>query len=268
MKRGHGFQSLQRLLEIFAGYEPREGISYAVAHASFERHRSQDIAYRPLNETALRKRGLYWRPHEIKDGQLWCPISDAPMTTVFANLRFLAPFIARSQVCLYADFADMLALSDISELFSLADDQYAVQVVKHNHVPRETFKMDRQCQTVYPRKNWSSLILWNWAHPANRRLTLEMVNTLPGRDLHAFCWLEDGEIGELPVEWNYLVGVTTAQIKPKLLHFTLATPELGRYDPPWSDLWLDEWAAIDQNRANIVRAQNARLLVDTSKPVY
>ena len=64
---------------------------------------------------------------------------------------------------------------------------------------------------AYSRKNWSSVVLWNWAHPANRRLTLEMVNTLPGRDLHAFCWLDEWEIGELPVEWNYLVGVTTAR---------------------------------------------------------
>ena len=180
------------------------------------------------------------------------------MSTSFANSRFLAPFMARSQFCLFADFADMLALADPAELFALADDSFAVQVVKHDYVSRETFKMDGQRQSSYSRKNWSSVVLWNWAHPANRRLTLEMVNTLPGRDLHAFCWLDEWEIGELPVEWNYLVGVTTAPVQPKLLHFTLGTVELGRYDPPWSALWLDEMALIDQNRANIIRAQNAR----------
>ena len=160
---------------------------------------------------------------------------------------------------MFADFADMLALADPVELFALADDNFAVQVVKQQHAPSETFKMDGQRQSAYARKNWSSVILWNWAHPGNRQLTLEMVNTLPGRDLHRFCWLNDWEIGELPVEWNYIVGVTTAPVKPKLLHFSLGTCELGCYDPPWSDLWLDEMAAVDQNRANIIRAQNARL---------
>ena len=141
---------------------------------------------------------LYWRPHEIRDGKLWCPISEAFMSTSFANSRFLAPFLARSQYCLFADFADMLALADPAELFALADARYAVMVVKQSHVSRETFKMDGQRQSLYSRKNWSSVVLWNWAHPANRRLTLEMVNTLPGRDLHAFCWLDEGKSASCP----------------------------------------------------------------------
>src|SRR5690606_28435707 len=115
------------------------------------------------------------------------------------------PWLAENQWALFCDFVDMMFLADPSELFSLADDRYAVMVVKHNHVPTEKKKMDNQAQTVYQRKNWSSVILWNIAHPANARLTIDMVNTLPGRDLHRFCWLEDDEIGELPAAWNHLV---------------------------------------------------------------
>lgn len=210
-------------------------------------------------ENALRYNGLYTRPHEARDGQLWCPISDAPMATSFANSRFLTPWLAGNQWALFCDFADMMFLWDPAELFALADERYAVMVVQHNHNPdagivkRETsVKMDGQQQTSYSRKNWSSVILWNCAHQANSRLTMEMVNTLPGRDLHRFCWLKDDEIGELPAEWNYLVGVSPMTMKPKLLHFTLGIAALEGYDVgPWADLWLKELAILDATRARI-----------------
>ena len=80
------------------------------------------------------------------------------MSTTFSNSRFLAPFIARSQFCLFADFADMLALADPVELFALADDNYAVQVVKQQHVPSETFKMDGQRQSAYATKKLGSAL--------------------------------------------------------------------------------------------------------------
>jgi hypothetical protein len=71
-------------------------------------------------------------------------------------------------------------------------------------------------------------MLFNCDHPSNAKLTLEMVNTLPGRDLHRFCWLQDDEIGELPQEWNYLVGVTKLAMPsaPNLVHWTLGSPNI------------------------------------------
>lgn len=150
----------------------------------------------------------------------------------------------------------MLWQDDPAKLFELADDRYAIQVVKRQHEPSETVKMDDQAQTAYPRKNWSSVILWNTTHPANARLTVEMVNTLPGRDLHRFCWLEDDEIGDLPMVWNWLVGVDSdiehLGEKPKLLHFTCGLPSMPGYeDKPWSDVWKRELAIFDATRGTL-----------------
>ena len=126
---------------------------------------------------------------------------------------------------------DMVFIDDICEIWQELSPHYAVQCVQHHHVPDETTKMDGQKQTSYHRKNWSSFFAFNADHPANGRLTLDKVNTLPGRDLHAFCWLKDNEIGELSPGWNWLVNV---QEKPPELfnaHFTLGGP------------WFDDWEA-------------------------
>ena len=114
--------------------------------------------------------------------------------------------------------------------------------------------MDQVTQTKYSRKNWSSLMLFNLGYPANARLTLEMVNTLPGRDLHRFCWLRDDEIGELPARWNHLVGYTPEGEPPGLLHFTAGSPETGVWPDKWASVWLRELALMDATRANIIAA--------------
>lgn len=99
--------------------------------------------------------------------------------------------------------------------------------------------MDGQIQTIYKRKNWSSFFVINSDHPANDRLTLDMINKTPGRDLHAFSWLEDDEIGDLSPGWNWLVNV---QEKPEKLynaHFTLGGPWFKKWEPKkHDDLWL------------------------------
>jgi len=100
--------------------------------------------------------------------------------------------------------------------------------------------MDGQPQTQYPRKNWSSVMLFDCDHPSNRRLNIDMINTLPGRDLHRFCWLRDDEIGELDPEWNWLVG---EQPKPENLgvaHFTLGGPWLPNWEEhPHDGIWKE-----------------------------
>ena len=183
------------------------------------------------------------RPIEKKDGRLWCPISQAPMATEFAISRFVVPFLCKSGWALFVD-CDVICLADIKELFDLADDKYAVMVVKHEYVPKETTKMDGQVQTTYSRKNWSSVMLFNCSHPSNKNLTLEVLNTWPGRDLHAFKWLKDDEIGELPCEWNYLVDVNPKPDVPKLAHLTLGGPWLPEWPGGSCDkVWTDEYAS-------------------------
>lgn len=106
--------------------------------------------------------------------------------------------------------------------------------------------MDGQSQTAYPRKNWSSLMLVNCDHPANEALTLDTINELPGRDLHAFCWLTDDLIGELPAEWNHLVGVQPDNQDAKVLHYTLGIPSMPGYARcPRANDWWAERAAME-----------------------
>jgi hypothetical protein len=212
---------------IFIGYEPREHKAYQLAHASILATTSEPVLITPL---VLEHLPFLTRPIERRGNQMWCPISDAPMSTEFAISRFAVPFLQKSGWALFID-CDFISVGDISELFELADNKYALMVVKHDYTPSEGLKMDGQVQTAYPRKNESSMMLVNTDHPANKRLTLEMLNTLPGRDLHRFCWLEDSEIGEIPKQWNTLVGVDTKEqtANARLLHFTLGAH--GLIDP-------------------------------------
>lgn len=233
-------------LTIFMGHDPRETVAYDVARSSILRNaaRPKSIQVRPLELPQLGK--ILTRPVEKKDGKLWCPISQAHMATEFAISRFCVPFLQKKGWALFCD-CDVLALADIAELFALADKKYAVMVVKHQQANTGDTKMDGQVQTYYERKNWSSVVLWNCEHPAHQALGLKELNTLPGRDLHAFSWLESDLIGALPVAWNYLVGVGAPDYLPKLAHFTLGGP------------WIPNWKVLDTKLEALWSAEAARL---------
>lgn len=230
-------------MKVYVGFDPRERTAYDVTRYSIlsRAKNPKKVQVIPIELSNERISKILTRPIEKKDGKLWCPISQAPMATEFAISRFCVPFLENSDWVLFCD-SDMLCLDDIENLFALADDKYAVMVVKHNQNPTEKTKMDGQVQTSYSRKNWSSLILWNCSHPSNKKLTKDMLNSLPGRDLHAFKWLEDEEIGELPVEWNFLVRVSERTDKPlKMLHYTLGGPWFENWEKQdMDDLWIEE----------------------------
>jgi hypothetical protein len=131
-------------------------------------------------------------------------------------------------------------MEDVNKLEFVFDPKYAVMVVKHEMGEVSGTKMDDQPQVAYPRKNWSSVILWNCDHPANKRLTLNDVNTRTGKELHNFYWLHDSEIGELPAEWNWLVNVQPKPAKPCIAHFTLGGPFTPDWKPAKHDsIWLN-----------------------------
>jgi lipopolysaccharide biosynthesis glycosyltransferase len=137
----------------------------------------------------------------------------------------------------------MILTTDIKELFDQADDKYAIMCVQHDYTPKEGTKMDGQKQTIYPRKNWSSVMLFNCGHPANRKVTQSLVNDpeINGAYLHRFSWLNDFEIGELHHTWNYLVGVYDDIKKPKLIHYTEGGPWFENYrNCEFADLWKAE----------------------------
>lgn len=225
---------------IYIGFDPREISAFIVAVQSIMRYSSYTLPEpRALVLSELKKKGLYTRPTRKVNGSLYDDISEHPMSTEFAISRFLVPHLAKTGWSLFVD-CDVQALSDMNEVFSLADPRYAVMVVKHDYYATNKEKMDGVSQSNYFRKNWSSVCLWNNDHPSNRYLTVDYVNSVPGRMLHAFDWLKEGEIGELPPEFNYLVGVTSKDIKPKLLHFTNGIPHMKGYE---NCLFSAEWYA-------------------------
>ncbi len=235
---------------VWIGFDPREAAAFAVARHSIWKNCSHP---RPpvfgLVLDRLRKAGLYWRPTEMRPGSdrdvMWDVISDAPMSTEFAVSRFLVPSLARSGWALFMD-CDMLIRADLDPLFRSLDTSKAVYCVKHNYRPPEGVKMDGMPQTAYSRKNWTSFCIFNADHPANSALNLDLVNSVPGRDLHALCWLEDDLIGELPPEWNFLIGHSDPSIDPKNVHFTEGGPWFEAYkNVPFAEEWTEalyDWA--------------------------
>ena len=236
---------------IWIGYDPRETAAFAVAKYSigqFDKH----VPIHGVVLDRLREMRLYNRPtlEKLDDNgrrQLIDLLSvrsdyNGAITSEHANARFLVPFLAGEGLALFMD-SDVMVRRNPNVLFEMASrGDKAVYCVKHDYVPQETVKMDGQQQTSYWRKNWSSVMLWNCDHEANKRLTLEKFNEVPGRDLHRLFWLSDDEIGELPPEWNYLVGVSKLNgEKPAIVHFTLGVPDMPGYE---NQEYADDWRAM------------------------
>lgn len=219
---------------VFVGWDSREEVAFEVCRFSMLRRSTIPLSVVPLKQEDLRRRGLYHR------------VADPLASTEFTYTRFLVPHLSGYRGwALFCD-CDFLWLDDVARLVDLADDRYAALCVQHDHRPTEETKMDGAKQTVYPRKNWSSLVLYNCAHPANRTLSVDVVNRETGKYLHRFQWLEDSQIGALPERWNWLEGWSRppADGVPGAVHFTRGGPWFA----PWrsvtyADLWLAEQEA-------------------------
>jgi lipopolysaccharide biosynthesis glycosyltransferase len=235
---------------LFIGYDPRENQAFEVCAYSARKRASQPLTIQPIKLDDMHAKGFYTRPVEQRGNQLWDPISEAPMSTEFAISRFLVPHLSQTPWAVFCD-CDFLWLDDIAKLFALADNKYAVMCVQHNHVPTEKQKMDGQAQVLYARKNWSSLMLWNCQHPSNKALTLEVINKVPGRDLHRFFWLKDEEIGALPYGWNWLEGHSDPKIKPHAVHYTRGGPWFDHMKTcDYAAEWLAEAAEMEAKKAD------------------
>lgn len=235
---------MSRLRSIWIGWDSREREAYEVAFSSIQKHISQSIPIHALMLDDVIARGLYRRPIERRNGRLYDPLSaradyDGAVSTEFALSRFLTPTLAREGLALFLE-CDMLIRADVAELFDACERDEpgkALYCVQHIHRPAETVKMDGQLQTQYARKNWTSVMMFDCDHPSNRALTLDLINTAPGRDLHALTWLADRDIGHLPPEWNWLAPATP----PKCVHFTAGGP----WFPGFDDVpFADEWRAV------------------------
>jgi hypothetical protein len=225
-------------IKIFVGWDSREPEAYDVCRSSLARHSGSDLEIVPIIQSDLRDNGIYRRD------------VDPLATTEFTYTRFLVPHLAGYEGwALFCD-SDFLWTRDVADLFVCRDDQYAVMCVKHDYKPTEKVKMDGQAQTVYPRKNWSSLMLLNCEHPSTRRLTVETANTESGAYLHRFQWADDTEIGSIDPTWNWLEGWDQPNPAgpPGAIHYTRGGPWFENWrHVDYADLWLAEFERTREN---------------------
>ena len=214
------------MIRIFIGFDPRETVAFSVLAHSIVRRSSKPVSVSPIVLSHLS--GVLTRERH--------PLQSSD----FSFSRFLTPYLSGYEgFSLFMD-CDMLMLADVASLWDTRDSRYAVQVVKHEHSPRESTKFLGEKQTSYEKKNWSSVVMFNNA--LCRRLTPGYVNAASGLELHQFKWLgSDADIGHLPVEWNHLVGEYAPNPDAKLVHYTLGTPCFAKYaNCEYAQEWRDE----------------------------
>jgi hypothetical protein len=191
-------------LRSFIGYDHRQSVAMNVLQFSIFRRSSKPVSITPivLPTLPMKRQGL----------------------TPFTFSRFLVPWLCDYQGwALFLDI-DFLVLSDIADLFALADDRYAAMASKN------------------PKKfEWASMILFNCAHPANRVLTPDYVDD-PQRcqSPHTMDWLPPDLVGGLPGEWNHLVGYDAPRADAKMVHYTQGMPI---YEETTGSEYREQWLA-------------------------
>jgi hypothetical protein len=230
-----------QVLKIFIGFDPVESVAWhTMAHSLLARS-SVPIALVPVNIANLK--GVYTRARDPKQ------------SNEFSFTRFLVPYLSGYEG--YAAFfdCDQMIRTDVAELFELAAaaPSKAVHVVQHDYQPKDNIKFLNTVQYSYPRKNWSSVVLWNCAHPANRRVTAEYVNTASAMELHRFQWLDDSQIGALDVRWNWLVGeYADPPSDVRNVHWTVGGPYFHEYkNADFADEWFAEFGRMSSCRQRL-----------------
>lgn len=213
------------MIPVFVGYDPREAIAFHVCANSIIRNASQPVSIIPL---ALNLFKDYTETHTDGSNQ-------------FIYSRFLVPHLMQfSGHAIFID-GDMIVRDDIVKLWDLRDVTKDVQVVKHDYKTKMTEKYLGSKNEDYPRKNWSSVMIFNCASYPTRKLTPEYVQKSTGAHLHRFEWADDTRIGELPIEWNWLPDEFGPNPDAKLLHYTLGTPSFHEFaTTPMADEWHRE----------------------------
>ncbi len=210
-------------LKIFVGYDSKEDIAYRVCKYSINIISNKNVEVYSLKQAELIAKKLYTRS------------IDPLASTEFTYTRFLVPALMNyNGWAIFCD-CDFIFFKNINDILIDIDDSKAVYCVQHDYTPKEKHKMDGQKQTIYPRKNWSSFILYNCSHPSNKKLSIELVNQESGSFLHQFKWLKDSEIGSLDERWNWLEGWTSQHnaSNPYAVHFTRGGP------------WFEEWQDVE-----------------------
>jgi lipopolysaccharide biosynthesis glycosyltransferase len=215
---------MNEIINVVVGFDQRESIAYHTFCQSIIEKTSLPVSFIPLAINALKD---YKETHTDKSND-------------FVYSRFLTPHLQDFKGwAIFAD-GDMICQADIKELWDLRDESKALLVVKHDYQTKSHQKYLGNINENYPRKNWSSVILWNCAHPKHRILTPDFIASQTGKYLHRFSWLDDADIGELPPEWNWLAIEYPENKNAKLIHYTLGTPCFKDYqNTEMADIWHD-----------------------------
>lgn len=233
------------LPKIFVGYDSREDIAWQVCRHSLLRHSNSSVAVIPIRQSVMRELGLYNRA------------PDSGASTEFSLTRFLTPFLAvQDGWALFCD-CDFLFTTDVRNIFDGLDPTKAVYCVQHDYKPAHQIKMDGQKQAAYPRKNWSSLMLFNCGHPDVQALTPSVVNSASPSYLHRFEWVQDqSHIGALDLDWNFLDGeYEKPDSTPRVIHYTNGGPWFEEWQKcDHAELWLRERDLYLQAQSSTVRA--------------
>jgi hypothetical protein len=219
------------VLTVYIGYDPKESAAFHTLSHSILRRASRPVCVAPLAQSQLRS--LYTRSRGPTE------------STEFSLTRFLVPALSEFQGWSVFMDCDMLCRTDLARLEAEIARQpdKAVLVCQHDYVPKTERKFLGHLQTKYPRKNWSSLMAFN--NTRCKALSVAYVNSAPGLDLHRFRWIDDGAIGALPLEWNWLVGEYPYNPDAKIAHFTLGGPYFDEYrDCDYSEEWRAEFESM------------------------
>jgi lipopolysaccharide biosynthesis glycosyltransferase len=218
-------------IKIVVGFDQREAIAYHTFSQSVLEKSSLPVIFLPLSMNTLKG---YKETHNDKSND-------------FVYSRFLTPYLHNFEGwAIFAD-GDMVCQSDIKELWDLRDETKALQVVMHDYKTKFNQKYLGNTNENYPRKNWSSLILWNCSHPKHKVLTPEFISNQTGKYLHRFSWLDDMDIGELPIEWNWLAIEYPNNPKAKIIHYTLGTPCFKDYrNTEMADAWHEVQKKVNE----------------------
>jgi lipopolysaccharide biosynthesis glycosyltransferase len=222
--------SESKKVKIYIGFDQREAIAYHAFVQSLIDHASIPLDITPLAVKTLKG---YEEKHEDKSND-------------FVYSRFLTPYLNDFKGWAIFVDGDMICQKDIKELLDLRDDSKALQVVKHDYKTKAHQKYLGNINQDYPRKNWSSVILWNCEHPKHKLLTPDFIANQSGKYLHRFSWLTDDDIGELPKEWNWLATEYPNNEQANIIHYTLGTPCFKDYrDTEMSDIWLKKHKRVN-----------------------
>ena len=209
-------------INLVVGFDQREAIACYTFIQSVIEKSSLPVNFIPL---ALKNLTGYAEKHSDKSND-------------FVYSRFLTPYLNDYRGwAIFAD-GDMVCQADISELWALRDESMAVQVIKHDYQTKTKKKYLGNKNENYPRKNWSSVMLWNCSHPKHKILTPDFIAKQSGKYLHRFSWLDDDDIGTLPIEWNWLAIEYPNNPAAKIIHYTLGTPCFKEYSTTsQADIW-------------------------------